>query len=177
VKILIDFLKLWDFSYIIQLTTRCFVAVRVNVFDVVESSITTTKRWKHLWKSWSTFRKLWKFHHYQSFLAVLQFESSISASHWIENDICFRFSHQSTRLWRVIIFIVIVIVIVRIISEKELFRTHKWVHYSVDQEMKIIKSSRYELVSHVSRWFREMNRTKLQDSNKRCTEITAQLFT
>jgi hypothetical protein len=80
VKILIDFLKLWNFSYIIQLITRCS-AVRVSVFDVVGSSITTTERSKHLWKSWSTFRKLWEFHHYQSFLAALQFEFSISASH------------------------------------------------------------------------------------------------
>ncbi len=99
------------------------------------------------------------------------------ASHKIQNDICIRLSHQSTRLRRVVIFIFIVIVIFLIISEKELFWTRKWVYHIVNQEMKIVKSSRHEFVSHVSRWFREMNRTKLQDNNKQCTEITTQLFT
>jgi hypothetical protein len=187
VKILIDFLKFWNFSYIIQLTTRCSAA-RVSVFDVIESSITTTRRSKHLCKSRSTFRKPWDcifISHFSLFCSprsfIIEFNTrifilhKISASHWTQNDICVRSSHQSTRLRRVVIFIVIVII--RIISEKELFWTHKWVHYSVNQEMKIVKSSRHKLVSHVSRWFWRMNRTKLQDSNKRCTEITAQLFT
>ncbi len=189
-EILVDFLKPWDFPDTIQehslpaaesvfLTSPDRVLLRRNVQSTCEILV--------------DFLKVLRFHPYQFILAVLQpeFSSSnrtifiphtISASHWTQNDICFRFPHQSTRLWRATFIVTATARITsekaaRIISEKELFWTHKWIYYPVDQEMKITKPSRHELVSHVSRWFREMNRTKLQSSNKRCVEITTQLFT
>jgi hypothetical protein len=164
------------------LSTRCS-AVRVSNFDVVDSSIALRRNDR---STCANLDRLFESSEI-SFLSVISRCSAVrvldfcKSSNFLQviestqNDICFRSSHQSTRLRRVVIFIVIAIT--RIISEKELFWTRKWVYYSVDQEMKIVKSSRYELVSHVSRWFREMNRTKLQDNNKRCSEITTQLFT
>ncbi len=171
-RILIDFLKLWDCSNIIQLITRCSAA-RVSVFDVVKSSIALRRNDR------STCANLDRLFENSeiSFLSVISRCSAVrvldfckssnlkwhllSSSSSIDETTTSRHLHcHRSHYFRK-----------RIILNTQMSILLCWSRNENRLIFKIRTSeSRFEMIS-------KNEQNKLQDNNKRCSEIITQLFT